>query len=48
VVDDCDGIAERLDAAIQAAVDAYADPWLEASEPKTTNQFVTTLPMVAA
>ena len=30
LVDDAEGIAARLDAAIQAAVDAYDDPWQEA------------------
>jgi nitrite reductase (NADH) large subunit len=39
VVDDRDGHANRLDAAIQASVDAYRDPWLEAAENKTANQF---------
>ncbi|WP_394847964.1 nitrite reductase large subunit NirB [Pendulispora brunnea] len=29
VVDDAEGIAERLDAAMQASVDAYVDPWKE-------------------
>ena len=48
VVDDSEGIAARLDAAIQASVDAYVDPWLEASTPATPNQFVSTLPMVIA
>ena len=48
VVDDVDKIGERLDAAIQASVDAYVDPWLEAVEPATTNQFVSNLTMVGA
>jgi nitrite reductase (NADH) large subunit len=39
VVDDRDGEAARLDAAIQAAVDAYHDPWLEADVPATPSQF---------
>ena len=39
VVDDRDGDAARLDAAIQAAVDAYRDPWLEADVPATPSQF---------
>ena len=39
VVEDRDGDAARLDAAIQASVDAFRDPWLEAVEPKTANQF---------
>ncbi|GAC1319576.1 MAG: NADPH-nitrite reductase [Thermoleophilaceae bacterium] len=39
VVDDRDGIGERLDAAIQTSIDAYRDPWLEADEPATETQF---------
>ena len=41
VVEDRDGIAARLDAAMQASVDAYRDPWLEATEPATPDQFRT-------
>jgi nitrite reductase (NADH) large subunit len=48
VVDDSEGIAERLDAAIQESVEAYRDPWKEAATPATPNQFVSTLPMVEA
>src|SRR5437879_13439927 len=43
VVEDVDKIGERLDAAIQASVDAYVDPGSEAVEPATVNQFVETL-----
>ena len=43
VVADRDGEAARLDAAIQASVDSFVDPWLEAVEPKTANQFQSTL-----
>ena len=39
VVDDTQGIAARLDAAIQAAVDSYVDPWEEANEPVHPAQF---------
>jgi nitrite reductase (NADH) large subunit len=39
IVNDTEGIAARLDAEIQAAVDAYADPWLEASNPVHPAQF---------
>lgn len=39
VVDDAEGIADRLDTAMQAQVDAYRDPWLERDEPHTANQF---------
>ena len=38
--DDSEGICERLDADIQASVDAYKDPWLEAEIPVHPNQFV--------
>jgi nitrite reductase [NAD(P)H] large subunit len=46
VVDDSEGIAERLDAALQKSVDAYVDPWREAYAPKTENQFKNLLPIV--
>jgi nitrite reductase (NADH) large subunit len=39
VVEDRDGDAARLDAAIQTSVDAFRDPWLEAADPQTPNQF---------
>jgi len=45
VVDDREGIAERLDADIQKAVDAYADPWRERERPATPGQFRTALPL---
>ncbi|MCW3061187.1 MAG: Nitrite reductase large subunit [Capsulimonas sp.] len=48
VVNDSEGIAARLDAAMQKSVDDYVDPWLEAEQPVSPNQFVTTLPMVTA
>ena len=44
VVDDVDGIAEALDAAMQTSIDATVDPWLEAKAPKTANQFASILP----
>ncbi len=44
VVFNSEGTAERLDAAMQASVDAYKDPWLEAVEPHTPNQFAVSLP----
>jgi nitrite reductase [NAD(P)H] large subunit len=46
VVDDSEGIAERLDEALQRSVDAYVDPWREAYTPKTENQFKSLLPIV--
>jgi nitrite reductase (NADH) large subunit len=46
VVDDADGIAAQLDANIQAAIDAYVDPWLEREAPVTPGQFRRSLPLV--
>ncbi|MEO8177228.1 MAG: nitrite reductase large subunit NirB [Deltaproteobacteria bacterium] len=46
VIDDSEGLAERLDAALQRSVDGYADPWREAYAPKTPNQFASLLPIV--
>jgi nitrite reductase (NADH) large subunit len=46
VIDDIDRIAARLDAAMQASVDGYVDPWKEADAPKTPNQFRSTLPVL--
>jgi nitrite reductase (NADH) large subunit len=43
LVDDIEGICERLDAEIQTAVDAYVDPWLEAERPLHPAQFLTVL-----
>ncbi len=43
VVDDSEGIAARLDAVIQDHADTYVDPWKEAVEPKTANQFTGTI-----
>jgi nitrite reductase (NADH) large subunit len=48
VVDDAEGICARLEAAMQASIDAYFDPWLEAETNKTQNQFRSALPMVSA
>ena len=45
VVDDADGIAERLDAAVQAHADSYVDPWLEGASPAEPGQFRTALPL---
>jgi len=39
VVDDSDGMAAALDAAMQASTDAAYDPWKEAVAPRTANQF---------
>jgi nitrite reductase (NADH) large subunit len=43
VIEDAEGVAARLDEAIDAAVAAYLDPWLEASEPVHPAQFATAL-----
>jgi nitrite reductase (NADH) large subunit len=43
LVDDEEGICAELDAGIQAAVDAYVDPWREAVQPVHPSQFVNTL-----
>ncbi|MDP9168148.1 MAG: NAD(P)/FAD-dependent oxidoreductase, partial [Actinomycetota bacterium] len=45
VIDDSEGIAARLDADMQKAVDAYTDPWSEREEPVTAGQFRTALPL---
>jgi nitrite reductase (NADH) large subunit len=39
LVEDSEGICQRLDEAIQASVDAYVDPWQEAVTPATPTQF---------
>jgi nitrite reductase (NADH) large subunit len=46
LVDDSEGVAARLDAAMAASVAAYRDPWLEGREPVTPGQFRPSLPMV--
>jgi nitrite reductase (NADH) large subunit len=46
VVEDRDGIAGRLDGAMQQSVDAYRDPWQEHRQPATAGQFRDALPLV--
>ncbi len=41
LVDDAEGICAELDAAVQAAVDAFVDPWEEAAVPVHPLQFTT-------
>ena len=41
LVDDNEGICERLASEMNAAADAYKDPWLESEAPIHPNQFVT-------
>ncbi|MET8648990.1 nitrite reductase large subunit NirB [Nocardia aurea] len=45
VVEDRDGDADRLDAEMQKAVEAYRDPWKDREEPSTPGQFRTSLPL---
>lgn len=47
VVDDAEGMAATLDANMQASVDAAYDPWKEAIQPRTANQFATLIPAEA-
>jgi nitrite reductase (NADH) large subunit len=46
LIEDRDGIAARLDEAIQHSVDAYRDPWQEHRQPATEGQFRDALPLV--
>ena len=46
VIEDRDGIAGRLDEAMQHSVDAYRDPWQEHRQPVTEGQFHDALPLV--
>jgi nitrite reductase (NADH) large subunit len=43
VIEDSDGIAAKLDAAMKRSTDATYDPWKEAEAPKTANQFATAI-----
>jgi nitrite reductase (NADH) large subunit len=45
VVDDSEGIAARLDAAVQEHADRYVDPWTQGTDPVTPGQFRTSLPL---
>jgi nitrite reductase (NADH) large subunit len=46
VVEDSEGIAERLDAAVQQHVDSHVDPWSQqGGDPVTPGQFRTSLPL---
>jgi nitrite reductase [NAD(P)H] large subunit len=44
VVEDSEGLAAGLDAAMQASVEAAYDPWKEGAAPKTPNQFSSVIP----
>ncbi len=45
VVEDSEGIAERLDAAVQLHADTHVDPWTQGKDPMTPGQFRTALPL---
>lgn len=46
LVEDRDGIVDGLEERMQAAVDAYVDPWTEGRRPATAGQFADALPLV--
>ncbi|BBZ29109.1 nitrite reductase [NAD(P)H] [Mycolicibacterium madagascariense] len=46
VVDDADGIAEELDAAMAKSVASYRDPWQDGKQPVTEGQFRSSLPLL--
>ena len=46
VVDDSEGIAQRLENDLHRTVEAYRDPWKEAYVPATSNQFASMLPVI--
>jgi nitrite reductase (NADH) large subunit len=46
IVDDTDGIAARLDVAIQDSIDAYRDPWEEAYTASRPAEFASLLPVL--
>jgi nitrite reductase (NADH) large subunit len=45
IVDDAEGLGEQLDAAMQASIEDYVDPWSERADPFTPGQFRTALPL---
>ncbi|MFL6449417.1 MAG: nitrite reductase large subunit NirB [Bryobacteraceae bacterium] len=46
VVEDSEGIAARLDAAMQASIDAYEDPWKQAYSAADQSQFASVLRVI--
>ena len=46
VVDDAEGIAADLDAAMEKSVGAYRDPWQDGKEPTSEGQFRSSLPLL--
>jgi nitrite reductase (NADH) large subunit len=47
VIDDSEGIAERLDREIAESRAAYKDPWKEMVRSRAANQFATLLPVIS-
>ena len=47
VVEDSEGIAERLDREIAESKAAYQDPWKEALIPENDYQFASVLPVLS-
>ena len=45
VVEDSEGIADRLDAAVAEHAERYVDPWTQGRNPVTPGQFRTSLPL---
>jgi nitrite reductase (NADH) large subunit len=46
IVEDSEGLCAALDAAMEASVAAYVDPWREAHAPATANQFASNIPVI--
>jgi nitrite reductase (NADH) large subunit len=46
LIEDRDGIVAGLEERVQAAVDAYVDPWREGRTPATSGQFADALPLI--
>jgi len=46
LLEDSEGICQRLDQAMDATIQAYVDPWQEANEPATPTQFAPTLDII--
>jgi nitrite reductase (NADH) large subunit len=46
LVDDRDGIVDGLEERMQAAIDAYRDPWQDGREPSGPGQFANNLPLL--
>lgn len=46
VIEDSEQICAGLEERLQASIDAYVDPWLEANKPATPNQFANEIPVI--